>query len=66
MVVERPDLTVHSTADSTGKRNMAIYSDVFQMGTLGWSKIGTNSTHALAGRLSWRQINNYYDRKNAP
>lgn len=65
MVVDRPDQTVTDHADNTGLHSTTLVRDTYQLGTQGWKKIGSETQHMVTGRLSWRQINNYYDRKNA-
>lgn len=66
MVIERPDLSgaLSSSTDSAGKRLVSRISDIYQLGSKGWVKVGTNSTQVTAGRLSWRQVHNYQDLKN--
>jgi type IV pilus assembly protein PilY1 len=66
MVVDRPDLTTRTLTDSTGRGIKIITSDVYQLGSQGWKKTESVTTQVVAGRLSWRQINNYQDLKNAP
>lgn len=66
MVVERPDLTSKTLTDSTGRGIKILTSDVYQLGSQGWKKTESVTTQVAAGRLSWRQINNYQDLKNAP
>jgi type IV pilus assembly protein PilY1 len=66
MVVERPDLTTRTPTDSTGRGVKILVSDVYQLGSQGWKKTESITTQVVAGRLSWRQINNYQDLKNAP
>ena len=60
--------TSYTATDSTGRRYKTITKQLVQQGSLG---IGSSPTDAITttfvtGRLSWRQINNYQDLKNAP
>lgn len=64
MAIERPDLTEKTISDNTGKRIKILTSDVYQLGSQGWKKVDAITTAVTAGRLSWRQINNYQDMKN--
>jgi type IV pilus assembly protein PilY1 len=66
MIIERPDLSTKTPTDSTGRRVSILTSDVYQLGSQGWKKASTTTTAVVAGRLSWRQINNYLDLKNSP
>ena len=66
LVAEVSGATAYSTSDSTGRRIKTVTSQVIQQGSIGLSLGGTTSTQIVAGRLSWRQINNYQDLKNAP
>lgn len=66
MVVERPDLTTRTPTDSTGRGIKILTNDVYQLGSQGWKKTESVTTQVTAGRLSWRQINNYQDLKSAP
>ena len=64
MLIEIPGATSYTSFDSTGKRQKTVTYKVIQQGSAG---IGTGSTVTVttaAGRLSWRQINNYQDLKN--
>ena len=66
MVVDRSDLTTRTLTDSTGRGIKILTSDVYQLGSQGWKKTESVTTQVVAGRLSWRQISNYQDLKNAP
>lgn len=66
MLIERPDQTEKTTSDSTGRQVKILINDVYQLGSQGWKKVDSVATAVIAGRLSWRQINNYQDLKNAP
>jgi type IV pilus assembly protein PilY1 len=57
---------VYTKSDSTGRRVKTITSQVFQQGSNGVAAANTSTRTVAAGRLSWRQINNYQDLKNAP
>ncbi len=57
-------------SDSTGRRDTSVPYQVIQQGSIGIA-LGTGAGAPLTvpvvtGRLSWRQINNYIDLKNAP
>ncbi|MBS0315615.1 MAG: pilus assembly protein PilY [Proteobacteria bacterium] len=58
--------TTYSSSDSTGRRTKTIRSQVIQQGSTGLALAGTETATVIAGRLSWRQINNYQDLRNAP
>ncbi len=66
LVVEVTAATVNTISDSTGQRMSTITSQVIQQGSLGLSLGRTAESKVRNGRLSWRQINNYLDLKNAP
>ncbi|TAM39534.1 MAG: pilus assembly protein PilY [Burkholderiaceae bacterium] len=66
LVAEVSGATAYSISDSTGRRTKTVTSQVIQQGSIGLSLGGTATTKVIAGRLSWRQINNYQDLKNAP
>ncbi len=70
LVSEVAPATTYSKSDSTGRRTKTITSQVFQQGANGVSAItgaaGQQTRTVIAGRLSWRQINNYQDLKSAP
>jgi type IV pilus assembly protein PilY1 len=58
--------TTYSSSDSTGRRVKTIRNQVIQQGSSGLALGGNPTVTATAGRLSWRQIHNYQDLKNAP
>lgn len=58
--------TSYSNSNSTGRRTRTTVQQVIQQGTLGVNLSSTVTYSVPAGRLSWRQINNYQDLKNAP
>jgi type IV pilus assembly protein PilY1 len=71
LVVEISSATTYSPSDSTGRRTKTITSQVFQQGSNGIAAGSGSSTNTLTrtvitGRITWRQINNYQDLKNAP
>ena len=66
LLSELTGATTSTVSDSTGKRIKTITTQVIQQGSSGISTGGTVTTTVTAGRLSWRQINNYQDLKNAP
>ncbi len=55
------------TSNSTGRRTRTITSQVIRQGSSGMETGPTDQTKKtiVAGRLSWRQINNYNDLKNS-
>ena len=53
-----------SPFDSTGRKVKTVTKQVIQQGSTGLSTTTTTSVLSIAGRLSWRQINNYQDLKN--
>lgn len=55
----------YSPSDSTGRRIKTIVTSVITQ-TSNLPDVQVTTTTAIAGRLSWRQINNYQDLKNAP
>lgn len=58
----------YSESSTTGRRRKVVTKQVIQQGSLGVgaSTTGTVTSTFTTGRLSWRQINNYQDLKNAP
>ncbi|MDP9965966.1 type IV pilus assembly protein PilY1 [Variovorax paradoxus] len=62
--------SVETISNSTGRRTRTITSQVVKQGSGGIDTAtgsGDKTTKTIvAGRLSWRQINNYQDLKNAP
>ena len=68
LLAELLPATTYTSTDSTGRRYKTITKQLVQQGSLG---IGSSLTDTITstfvtGRLSWRQINNYQDLKNAP
>ena len=66
LVAELTSATTYSAADSAGRRIKRITSQVFQQGSNGISPGSTVVRQVITGRMTWRQINNYQDLKNAP
>lgn len=66
LVSEISGATTYTPTDSTGRRTKTVTSQIFQQGSSGVSVGRTSTITLVAGRLSWRQINNYQDLKNAP
>lgn len=62
--------SIDTISNSTGRRTRTITSQVVKQGSGGIDTAtgsGDKTTKTIvAGRLSWRQINNYQDLKNAP
>jgi type IV pilus assembly protein PilY1 len=54
----------YSASDNTGRRIKTTSTQVIQQGSTGVSTSKTITNTLPAGRLSWRQINNYQDLKN--
>ncbi|MDB5894596.1 MAG: pilus assembly protein PilY, partial [Rhodoferax sp.] len=65
-LVAELDASPVSSADSTGRRIKTTIKQVIQQGSTGISVSSTTTITSIAGRLSWRQINNYQDLKNSP
>ena len=57
---------VPKTSDSTGRRVTTKVKSVAGTGSAGAADGGAIREDFVSGRLSWRQINNYQERKNAP
>ena len=56
--------TTYTTSDNAGQRVKTILNQSFQSTSTG-VKLGSSTTVSVrAGRLSWRQINNFQDMKN--
>ena len=66
LIMEIAGATTYSAADNTGRRKKTVVHQTIQQGSTGLAATTTTSTEFVAGRLSWRQINNYQDRKFAP
>lgn len=65
LVSELTNATTVTNSDSTGRRSKIITSQVILQGSTGLAVGGTVTRIVTTGRLSWRQINNYQDLKNA-
>ncbi|MDM0019953.1 pilus assembly protein [Variovorax saccharolyticus] len=65
LVTELESASLITKSDNTGRRTRTIKSTVFNQGSSGIGISTTQTTTIIAGRLSWRQINNYQDLKNA-
>jgi type IV pilus assembly protein PilY1 len=56
-----------TNSDSTGRRVKTTTGQIILQGSTGLKTVTTQPTDSsIVGRLSWRQINNYQDLKNAP
>ena len=66
LLIDLPSATTYTTSTTTGRRIKTIVQQVIQQGSLGIGTGGTVTSTFVTGRLSWRQINNYQDLKNAP
>jgi type IV pilus assembly protein PilY1 len=66
LIVQIPDKTSYTKTRTTGRRTKTEVSGRVETGSSNPAK-GTDITKTtIAGRLSWRQVNNYLERKNAP
>ena len=67
VLLDNPDSdVVTKKSDSTGRRITTKIKSVAGTGSAGAADGGKISEDFVAGRLSWRQINNYQERKNEP
>ncbi|MDO8261674.1 MAG: PilC/PilY family type IV pilus protein [Gallionella sp.] len=66
LVMEIPGATTGTPTDNTGRRLKTVTSRVMPLGSTGVSAGATTTKTVIVGRLSWRQINNFQDLKNAP
>lgn len=57
--------SVEEVSNSTGRRTRTITSQVISNGSTGMTPSVTTKKVIVAGRLSWRQINNYNDLKSS-
>ncbi len=55
-----------SVSDSTGRRITTITTQTITNGSTGLTPASPTTRQIVSGRLSWRQINNYLNLKNAP
>jgi len=60
------DATTYTISASTGRRVGTRVTQVVQQGSNGLSTSQQLTSTFVAGRLSWRQISNYQDLRNAP
>jgi len=71
LVAEIPSATTYTASDSTGRRIKTITGQMIQPGSSGvaagsgGSNTNTETRTVITGRITWRQINNYQDLKNA-
>jgi type IV pilus assembly protein PilY1 len=66
LLLEILGATSYTTSTTTGRRIKTVVSQNIDVGSTGVSASTTTTTTFVSGRLSWRQINNYLDLKNAP
>ena len=67
VLLDNPNSDVVAKAsDSTGRRVTTKVKSVAGTGSAGAADGGAIREDFVSGRLSWRQINNYQERKNAP
>lgn len=66
LVVELAGATTYQKSDTTGRRTKTVVSQVLQQGSGGLGPGGKVSNTVIAGRLSWRQVHNYHEARNAP
>ena len=67
LYVDLASAIVIDDSDSTGRRKRTTVKTSLQSGSTGSAVAGTSvSVVDYVGRLSWRQINNYWDLKKAP
>lgn len=66
LVFELSDTTAYSSSDNTGRRIKTVTGKIIQQGSSGLKPGDPITKTVVTGRLSWRQINNYQDLKNAP
>ena len=65
LVMEVLSATTYTKADNTGRRKKTVVNQTIQQGSTGLNTSTPVTTTYNVGRLSWRQINNYQDRKAA-
>lgn len=66
LVIELAGNVEYKVSNSTGRRLKIVSKTTIQQGSTGISSSNATATTFVAGRLSWRQINNYQDLKAAP
>jgi len=64
LVMEVASATTYTQPDNTGRRKKRVVNQTIQQGETGLATTTSVVTEYVAGRLSWRQINNYQDLKN--
>jgi type IV pilus assembly protein PilY1 len=57
--------TEETQSIGTGRRTRTVTSQIVSQGSSGFSQTTTQKRTIIVGRLSWRQINNYQDLRNA-
>jgi type IV pilus assembly protein PilY1 len=65
LVLEIISAATYTNSTTTGRRVKTIVRQMVQQGSSGVTASETVTNTLATGRLSWRQINNYQDRKNA-
>jgi type IV pilus assembly protein PilY1 len=61
-----PEATTYTTSLSTGQRSKTVVTQIIRQGSSGVTTSAQVTQTFVAGRLSWRQINNYRDLRNTP
>ncbi len=65
LVLEITSAATYTNSTTTGRRVKTVVREVVQQGSSGVTTGGTVTNTLATGRLSWRQINNYQEQKNA-
>ncbi len=66
LLSEVSSAATYTPTDNTGRRKKTVTTKVIQQGSLGIpGSPASKTTTVTVGRLSWRQINNYQDLRNA-
>lgn len=65
MVIDIDSAITYTNTDPTGRRSKTTVKQILQQGSSGVTTTNTTTVTEALGRLSWRQINNYQDLKNA-
>lgn len=60
------EATSYTTSSTTGRRTQTTTQQVLQQGSAGVKTSTRITSTVTAGRLSWRQVNNYQDLKASP
>jgi type IV pilus assembly protein PilY1 len=66
LIAELSSATTTSKSDNAGRRIKTITGQIIQQGSSGLKADDKTTRTVVSGRLSWRQINNYQDLRNAP